>query len=462
MAPSTPVAANTRKQAALAALDHVLTVVLEKDKVDDPEYFNWIAFGKIKGMGDLIHIAPDKVETTTYDNNGSTELPTLSMVANVRMLQAYNHFYCTNNNKGYMDNDDWNALTADEYCGFKTIAYNTYSPIPPNTSLVTSASPSTKPADIVADFKKGIKRDATHYQKLKDDSQWDNWNRDVTTTARAQNVENVLNPNYSPTNPVDKELFQEQQKFMYDVRAVKINEDNSFARTDINLTYDKYSELLLSAAENNDLETSHKKGHKSTTRGIYSTSIVNDHDNDSELDIDSSIDMIEANFSKTSSMPKTRWKGLPPEFKALWDPLDDESKKAIILGNINPKTKLPIDKSKTNRRPPSRNTRTRANNQHDIIRAFLTNTSLADQQDSDDGDEEAPETTEIDSERLNQFTQALLAFNASQTIPEKKASSPADIRSVSSQPNKKTIPKTPEVEVNEVPFNGNTYRLVKD
>ena len=177
--------------------------------------------------------------------------------------------------------------------------------------------------------------------------------------------------------------------------------------------------------------------------------------------------MIEAYFSKTESMQKTRWVGLPPEVKKLWDTLDDDSK-AIILGNVDPKTKLPIDKTSDNRRssnrPSNRDTCTRSTNQHDIIRAFLTNV----QHDTDEEDEENAEASEVDTERLEQFTQALLAFNASQTTSEKsKASSPADIRSVLSQPSKKTAPKkatsnNAQVEVNEVVFNGSTYRLVKD
>jgi regulatory protein YycI of two-component signal transduction system YycFG len=88
--------------------------------------------------------------------------------------------------------------------------------------------------------------------------------------------------------------------------------------------------------------------------------------------------------------------------------------------------------------------------------------------DEDEEDADSEETTEVNTERLEQFTQALLAFNASQTTSAKnKASSPADIRSILSQPTKKTVPKkatsnNTQVEVNEVVYNGNTYRLVKE
>ena len=162
-------------------------------------------------------------------------------------------------------------------------------------------------------------------------------------------------------------------------------------------------------------------------------------------------------------MPRNRWDSLPPEVKKLWDSLDDDSK-AIILGNIDPKTKLPAEKSTNPRRPPKQDNRTRSSNQHEILRAFLTNTK---QNDSDEEDEEVSDETEVDTDRLEQFTQTLLAFNAAQTAHEKsKASHPADIRSVLSQPRKKATTPTKsnnsQMEVHEVVFNGNTYRLVKD
>ena len=46
---------------------------------------------------------------------------------------------------------------------------------------------------------------------------WDNWNRSTTAQARAQDISNVLDPNYVPPNQEARDLFIEQQKFMYAV-----------------------------------------------------------------------------------------------------------------------------------------------------------------------------------------------------------------------------------------------------
>jgi hypothetical protein len=283
-----------------------------------------------------------------------------------------------------------------------------------------------------------------------------NWQEQLRKYNDLQTVDKI-------TESLKLAMILNAVKGLQPFQSVKENENNSFKRTGTNLDYENYSELLLSAAENYDMQISPKKGPKNSTRGVYSTSITKDHDNDDGLDIDSSVDMIQANFARTASMPKTRWDSLSPEIKAIWDSLDDDSK-GIILGNVDPKTKLPIGKANDNRgsssRPSNRDTRTRSNNK-DKIRAFFADL----QQETNEEDEDNEEVNEVDTESLDQFTTALLAFNASQKAS--KASSPADIRSVLSQPGKKSALKkatftNPQVEVNEVSFNGSTYRLVKD
>ena len=44
---------------------------------------------------------------------------------------------------------------------------------------------------------------------------WDNWNQSTTAQAKAQDISNALDPNYVSPNQKTKDLFIEQQKFMY-------------------------------------------------------------------------------------------------------------------------------------------------------------------------------------------------------------------------------------------------------
>ena len=70
--------------------------------------------------------------------------------------------------------------------------------------------------DPLADFKKGVKHDPTHFQLIKDIKQWDSWKRSFMATAEMQGVQSVLDVAYTP-HPSEVDLFKEQQRCIYSV-----------------------------------------------------------------------------------------------------------------------------------------------------------------------------------------------------------------------------------------------------
>ena len=94
-------------------------------------------------------------------------------------------------------------------------------------------NPSGKQFNSAQEFRKGIKRDKGHYTVLKDEKEWDDWKRGVESTATTHGCENVLDPVYIPNSVDDVALFDEQQKFMYDVffTIMKTDRGNHFVRT---------------------------------------------------------------------------------------------------------------------------------------------------------------------------------------------------------------------------------------
>jgi hypothetical protein len=64
----------------------------------------------------------------------------------------------------------------------------------------------------IADFKRG---DKTHYPVLNNNWYWDNFYHTFVVTALLHNVDNVLDPAYSPTNTDEILLFREQKNFVY-------------------------------------------------------------------------------------------------------------------------------------------------------------------------------------------------------------------------------------------------------
>ena len=75
---------------------------------------------------------------------------------------------------------------------------------------ITSASP--KPNDEVTAFRKGTRRDATLHEELKDQRNWHQWWSETKSTTQAQDVADVLDPNYQPNNQNQMLLFAEKQK----------------------------------------------------------------------------------------------------------------------------------------------------------------------------------------------------------------------------------------------------------
>ena len=65
-------------------------------------------------------------------------------------------------------------------------------------------------------FKKGIKREETAYATLKDERYFDGFSRSLYITAKSHECEQVLDPDYTPSN-AEKDLFEAKQIFMFSV-----------------------------------------------------------------------------------------------------------------------------------------------------------------------------------------------------------------------------------------------------
>ena len=89
-----------------------------------------------------------------------------------------------------------------------------YTPTAVPTTIVKTAS---------ENFRRGIKHDMTLFKDITKDEGWEPWHRHLITTCRAQNLENIRVPIYTPADVNETELFDEQKTYMYAVfeRTVK-------------------------------------------------------------------------------------------------------------------------------------------------------------------------------------------------------------------------------------------------
>jgi len=114
----------------------------------------------------------------------------------LKVIKIYG-FFCTAQERPI---GNWTEVTKAEFdkfkCGF-------------NVSV-----PSGPKQDLLSDFWKGIKHDASLYTVLRDPKQWDSWHHSTMAQARAQDVDKVLNPKYVPP-PGQESLFEAKQNYLY-------------------------------------------------------------------------------------------------------------------------------------------------------------------------------------------------------------------------------------------------------
>jgi hypothetical protein len=109
-----------------------------------------------------------------------------------------------------------------EYCGsaacYRDIQVaEGLTPAAPRSVKSTPGVTEALSALTVQEFRRGVKRDKSHYEDLKDDKYFNSWNRGFAATARMHHTHFVLDETYSPNSEVEYAVFMEMQVFMYAV-----------------------------------------------------------------------------------------------------------------------------------------------------------------------------------------------------------------------------------------------------
>ena len=155
--------------------------------------------------------------------------------ARLNILKAWNAALIAQTGELMIDYQDVSLVNETTYNEFRVSGYNPDAPFAPPTSIIPDIKPkfvAPKVKNAADEFKRGSKRDKTHYTTLNDEKQWDDWKRSTLATIYAHDCENVTKPTYRPTSPDDTALFKEQNKFMYDVftSIIKTHSGKHFVR----------------------------------------------------------------------------------------------------------------------------------------------------------------------------------------------------------------------------------------
>jgi hypothetical protein len=115
------------------------------------------------------------------------------------------------------------------------------------------------------------------------------------------------------------------------------------------LTYENYSQLVLSAAASYDTELLPQTQQGTTPpacHSVYMQDLMDHRDSvhdtvDDVYDIDTDIDVIQANVSNQqhapgSQMPFPHWKSLSLDTQSIWDTISDSDKRPLFLVLVRP------------------------------------------------------------------------------------------------------------------------------
>jgi hypothetical protein len=92
-------------------------------------------------------------------------------------------------------------------------------------TMNTSSPHVAKSRDLVADFKKGIKRDPSLFPSLKHIDNWPTFKRETMAQAFAQDLVNVFNLKYKPRGSEEKDLFTLQLYYVYAIFCSNLKTD---------------------------------------------------------------------------------------------------------------------------------------------------------------------------------------------------------------------------------------------
>jgi len=174
-------------------------------------------------IADLLTMTEQDITDLVYDDEGTNTLVHRAHMNVIRILQAWNLHLIQTYGIKKVDWMDQQMVNEDKWDVFRVSGYNPNNPRLSQGSTTAlpilypaspaCISPASQWRSAAVDFRKGNKRDKSHYRELKDEAHWDDWKHSTLATVAAHGCELIMDPVYKPTNQDELELFVEMQKF---------------------------------------------------------------------------------------------------------------------------------------------------------------------------------------------------------------------------------------------------------
>jgi hypothetical protein len=200
------------RTASRTALTHIIDNILKKPCIKE-------AFTQttVENVTDFLRLDDQTIDALTYDEQDSNNVTITHQLrrGEIGMIKSYIHYVHYRNDIGNPIGNDWLLVTSDMLGAFRTDLTQIYKfnsvdsinnrppPVVTPPTPVINIPPSVLTKSVVDLFKHGIKRDFASFPTLKDDKQNDQRHHTLASIACAQEISDVLNPNYKPATPTE-------------------------------------------------------------------------------------------------------------------------------------------------------------------------------------------------------------------------------------------------------------------
>jgi hypothetical protein len=195
----------TTAPSAQSAFTHVFSNVFPNDVAQIKDFFEYYG---ILDMDDFLTL-DDSDFNTQYSTPAAPTLYQILTPLLSKRLGYLQHWYAPQPNQDY---STWFDLTAPNDFRQRCVSHNAQRCNPPATPSIVSSSA----VPSVPSFRTSMKVNIADYIKLKDDSQWRVFNRQLRAAAASHDTLEVLDPLFLP--PTGHEYtFEQKCKFMYNM-----------------------------------------------------------------------------------------------------------------------------------------------------------------------------------------------------------------------------------------------------
>lgn len=197
----------------IAALQHIRCEVLGDDENS----------GRYKAAFDNLTITDITdfytLEKSDFDDaiiDSTTDPGTKLNKLEVRKILKIQEWYRTHPSTG-RDISLWFALSAEELVRFITNGHQIPDHIESTDPIELPRNDHPRTINSAFEFSKSIKRDVTQYKEFTDDTKWVPYKRHLNSLSAIHGTEKVLDITYVPKTAQEKELFLQQNNFVYTV-----------------------------------------------------------------------------------------------------------------------------------------------------------------------------------------------------------------------------------------------------